>query len=176
MGGFNPTLVRLQRIRLRRIRWRLRGFQSHTGPASTGAPDEIPEGAFLFCFNPTLVRLQPALRSEKLDAASTGFNPTLVRLQPDRAHPRIPARGPSTSPLESSIYKGSWSRNIAPMGLIRQEMGDRGDRAVSSRFARRASTGPGIAGARRAPGFRGVTVRAGERSSQGLRHAHTSAT
>jgi hypothetical protein len=62
------------------------------------------------------------------------------------------------------------------MGLIRQEMGDRGDRAVSSRFARRASTGPGIAGARRAPGFRGVTVRAGERSSQGLRHAHTSAT
>gem|GEM_PF-2788079 len=72
------------------------------------------------------------------------FNPTLVRLQPDRARPRIPARGPSTSPLESSIYKGSWSRNIAPMGRIRQEMGDRGDRGgfLALRPARPAIPGP----------------------------------
>ena len=61
---------------------------------------------------------------------AVSFNPTLVRFQHDRAHPRIPARGPSISPLESSIYKGSRSRNVAPMGRIRRKMGDRGDRGI----------------------------------------------
>jgi len=84
-------------------------FQSHIGPISTrsgSARTYRPRGRF----NPILVRFQPDLQiplRSRSPCAHICFNPILVRFQPVRAHPWIPTRGPSTSPLERSIYKGS---------------------------------------------------------------------
>ena len=152
-------------------------FQSHTGPTSTWgrrSPSSIARGS---CFNPILVRLQPSRSSSAHPSRRpvsipywSDFNPIgPARGSPRAALPQVPWR----APFIKVHGPGMWPRWA---GFARKwEIWAIG--AVSSCFARRAPAIPGPVEARWAPGFRGVTVRAGERSSQGLRgHAHTSAT
>ena len=106
-------------------------FQSHIGLISTCRAAGTPDPAA--GFNPILVRFQPDVirrtyRNGRPLYVSipywSDFNRTVSDTEgarsrapvsipywsdfnPVRAHPWIPTRGPSTSPLESSIYKGS---------------------------------------------------------------------
>jgi len=94
----------------------------------------------------------------------SGFNPIgPTRGSPRAALPQVPWR----APFIKVHGPGIWPRWA---GFARKwEIWAIG--AVSSCFARRAPAIPGPVEARWAPGFRGVTVRAGERSSRDPRRA-----
>ena len=57
------------------------GFQSHAGSIEAESP-QPPVSVKMSHFNPTLVRLRPAIAGQ-CRPSSPNFNPTLVRLRPN---------------------------------------------------------------------------------------------